>query len=186
MATKKYLDLTGLNTLAAQIKSQATAAAATALSGLDKAALAAKGAATLGDDGKVPAEQLPSYVDDVIEAASKTAFPATGESGKIYVALDDNKTYRWGGSAYVEISQSLAIGTTEGTAYSGAAGAALAQRVQGLEDSTPASAQTVNDLSGRMTTVEGKVTTLETAITTKVEESDLVAITDAEIAAAFA
>lgn len=66
----------------------------------------ANGVATLGGDGKVPSSQLPSYVDDVVEYASLSAFPATGESGKIYVALDTNKTYRWSGSAYIEISSS--------------------------------------------------------------------------------
>ena len=55
-------------------------------------------------DGKVPASQLPSYVDDVLEYDAVSAFPATGESGKIYVAKDANKTYRWSGTQYVEIS----------------------------------------------------------------------------------
>lgn len=54
--------------------------------------------------GKVPASQLPSYVDDVLEFTDLASFPATGESGKIYVALDTNYTYRWSGSAYVKIS----------------------------------------------------------------------------------
>jgi len=54
--------------------------------------------------GKVPAEQLPSYVDDVLEYSNLSAFPTTGETGKIYVTLDTNKTYRWSGSAYIEIS----------------------------------------------------------------------------------
>lgn len=70
-------------------------------------------------DGKVPASQLPSYVDDVLEYANFAAFPATGESGKIYVALNTNLTYRWSGSAYVEISASLALGETSSTAYRG-------------------------------------------------------------------
>lgn len=70
-------------------------------------------------DGKVPASQLPSYVDDVLEYANFASFPATGESGKIYVTLDTNETYRWSGSAYVEISQSLALGETSSTAYRG-------------------------------------------------------------------
>lgn len=65
------------------------------------------GVAELNGDGLVPASQLPSYVDDVLEFADQASFPATGETGKIYVALDVNKTYRWSGSAYVEISQSL-------------------------------------------------------------------------------
>ena len=65
---------------------------------------ALNGVATLDNTGKVPTTQLPSYVDDVIEAANLAAFPATGESGKIYVALDTNKTYRWSGSSYVYIT----------------------------------------------------------------------------------
>jgi hypothetical protein len=67
----------------------------------------ANGVATLDANSKVPAAQLPSYVDDVLEFADLASFPATGETGKIYVTLDTNKTYRWTGSAYVEISASL-------------------------------------------------------------------------------
>lgn len=55
-------------------------------------------------DGKVPSSQLPGYVDDVLEFASRSAFPATGESGKIYVAIDTNRTYRWSGTQYTEIA----------------------------------------------------------------------------------
>lgn len=62
--------------------------------------------ATLDESGKVPASQLPSYVDDVIEAADFASLPATGEEGKIYVTLDDRRTFRWSGSAYIEISAS--------------------------------------------------------------------------------
>ena len=65
---------------------------------------AAGGVAGLDESGKVPAAQLPSYVDDVLEYANLAAFPVTGETGKIYVALDTNKTYRWSGSAYVYIT----------------------------------------------------------------------------------
>ena len=64
----------------------------------------ANGYAGLDASGKVPAAQLPSYVDDVLEFANLAGFPATGETGKIYVALDTNKTYRWSGSAYVYIT----------------------------------------------------------------------------------
>jgi hypothetical protein len=66
----------------------------------------ANGYASLDSGGKVPSSQLPSFVDDVEEYTNLAAFPATGEAGKIYVALDTNKVYRWGGSAYVEISAS--------------------------------------------------------------------------------
>ena len=55
-------------------------------------------------NGKVPASELPSYVDDVLEFSDKESFPTTGEAGKIYVALDTGKTYRWSGSTYVEVS----------------------------------------------------------------------------------
>lgn len=85
---------------------------------------AAGGVAELDSGGKVPSAQLPSYVDDVLEYATKSAFPVTGETGKIYVALDTNKTYRWGGSSYVEISESLALGETSSTAYRGDRGKA--------------------------------------------------------------
>lgn len=70
-------------------------------------------------DGKIPTSQLPAYVDDVLEYAALSNFPATGEAGKIYVATGTNKTYRWSGSAYVEISASLALGETSATAYRG-------------------------------------------------------------------
>lgn len=67
----------------------------------------ANGYASLGGDGKVPADQLPSYVDDVLEFASKSNFPSSGEKGKIYVDLSTENIYRWSGSAYTEISPSL-------------------------------------------------------------------------------
>lgn len=54
--------------------------------------------------GTIDALRLPSYVDDVIEGANLASFPAVGETGKIYVALDTNKTYRWSGSVYVYIT----------------------------------------------------------------------------------
>ena len=83
----------------------------------------ANGVATLDQDAKVPAAQLPSYVDDVVEYANFAALPSTGESGKIYITLDDNKCYRWGGSVFAEISASLALGETASTAYAGDKGA---------------------------------------------------------------
>jgi|SRR6478609_3961606 len=67
---------------------------------------AASGIAPLDSGSKVPAAYLPAYVDDVLEFANLAAFPGTGTTGIIYVALDTNKTYRWGGSSYTEISPS--------------------------------------------------------------------------------
>ena len=110
---------------------------------------AANGVAGLDSTGKVPSSQLPSYVDDVIDvvsfvtsnptsgmtignvyynSATKKLFTATSatagvtsdpEAGKIYVSIDNNKTYRWSGSIMTEISASLALGTTSSTAFRG-------------------------------------------------------------------
>lgn len=77
------------------------------------------GLAELDSTGKVPAAQLPSYVDDVLEFSTKAQFPQIGETGKIYVSKDTNLTYRWTGTQYLEISQSLALGETPSTAYPG-------------------------------------------------------------------
>ena len=82
------------------------------------------GLAELDSTGKVPAAQLPSYVDDVLEFSTKDQFPQTGETGKIYVAKDTNLTYRWTGTQYLEISRSLALGETPSTAYPGDKGKA--------------------------------------------------------------
>jgi len=89
----------------------------------------ANGVAELDAQGRVPSSQLPAYVDDVIEGTylSSSSFRTStgitlqgyGESGKIYVDTTSNKTYRWSGSAFVEISASLALGTTSSTAYRG-------------------------------------------------------------------
>lgn len=108
---------------------------------------AVNGVATLGADGKVPSTQLPSYVDDVVEFAAQiptktgmtvgnlyyitgtkllcSATSATAgtditpEVGKIYVDLQTAKTYRWGGTDLVVISETLALGETEFSAYRG-------------------------------------------------------------------
>ena len=93
-----------------------------------KSSLSSK--ADLDSNGKVPSSQLPSYVDDVEEYTSKSSFPATGTTGKIYVDTTANLTYRWSGTLYVEISPSLALGETPSTAYAGDKGAANAKNIQ--------------------------------------------------------
>ena len=80
---------------------------------------AVNGVAELDSNGLIPTSQLPSYVDDVLEYSSMSSFPSTGETGKIYVDTSTNLTYRWSGSTYVEISPSLALGTTSSTAFRG-------------------------------------------------------------------
>lgn len=114
----------------------------------------ANGVATLGADGKVPSGQLPSYVDDVLEFEKKTSFPASGETGKIYVAKDTNLTYRWGGSAYVEISASLALGETSSTAYAGDKGKALAERVSAVEGVASTNSTNISNVTTRVTNIE--------------------------------
>lgn len=111
---------------AATAQSAAEAAQATANAAIPSTEKGANnGVATLDGTGKIPAAQLPASVDEIIEAENFDALPETGEGSKIYVTLDDNKTYRWGGSAYVEISASIALGETTGTAFDGAKGAKL-------------------------------------------------------------
>ena len=96
------------------------------------------GLAELDSNGKVPSSQLPSYVDDVIEGyyynskfykEESHTNEIAGESGKIYTDLGNNKTYRWSGTTYTEISASLALGETSSTAYPGNKGAANADNI---------------------------------------------------------
>jgi hypothetical protein len=94
----------------------------------------ANGVATLDGNCKIPSSQLPSYVDDVMEYTTIDEFPATGESGKIYLETSTNKTYRWSGSKYGEISSSIALGETSSTAYAGDKGKANAEAIKDLQD----------------------------------------------------
>jgi len=102
------------------------------------------GVAELDGAGKVPSGQLPSYVDDVLEYADFASLPATGTTGIIYVTLDDNKTYRWTGSAYVEISASLVLGETSETAYRGDRGKTAYDHSQAAH--APSDAQKNSDI----------------------------------------
>lgn len=122
---------------------------------------AASGLAELDANGKVPAAQLPSYVDDVIEAyksgadfyedsAHTAAKKITGESGKIYVDLHTNVTYRWSGTAYVEISASLALGETDSTAYRGDRGKIAYNHSQSAHARTDATATAGSTTNGKI------------------------------------
>lgn len=92
----------------------------------------ANGVATLNESGQVPSSQLPSYVDDVLEYATFSSLPEAGETGKIYITLDDNLTYRWSGTQYVEVSKSLALGETSSTAFPGDRGKTVEDRFDSL------------------------------------------------------
>lgn len=97
----------------------------------------AGGVAELDSNGMVPSAQLPSYVDDVLNYPTLADFPAIGEDGKIYVAKDTNRQYRWSGSDYVEISKSLALGETSSTAYRGDRGKIAYDHSQNPYTGTP-------------------------------------------------
>lgn len=117
--------------------------------------------------GTVPTSVLPSYVDDVLEYAAKANFPATGEEGKIYVDKTTNLTWRWGGSAYIEISPSLALGTTASTAAKGnhthsfTPAGTIAVQTAGSTNNTlkPVTAKTVVTSATFNTVVTGGTTT---------------------------
>ena len=100
LQTSRTISLTGGVTGSVSFDGSANATIATTVTGLG----AANGIATLDSNGQVPSNQLPSYVDDVLEYLNVAAFPTTGETDKIYVETTGNTTYRWGGTAYVKIT----------------------------------------------------------------------------------
>ena len=113
------------------------------------------GIATLDVAGKVPASQLPSYVDDVIEVANFASLPVTGETGKIYVTLDTNVCYRWSGTVYVQIT-SGAVSSVNG--QTGAVVLTKSDVGLGNVDNTsdadkPISTATATALSGKEPTI---------------------------------
>jgi len=137
------------------------------------------GLARLDGSGLVPSSLLPSYVDDVLEYADFDSLPETGETGKIYVSLDNGKTYRWGGSAYVEISSrppstdevpegltnlyftesrarnSLSVSGTNGLSYDSETGSFSFDFPEtGVEANTYNLATVTVDSSGRITSAE--------------------------------
>lgn len=145
----------------------------------------ALGIVPLDENGKVSSSYLPSYVDDVLEYDTRTAFPTTGESGKIYIALDTNKTYRWGGTTYVELSSSVALGETSSTAYAGDKGKknredinnlknaldSFANRLGKIGDKANNNSMAIEDLTTEVdstntevNTINGKISKLNTSL----------------------
>lgn len=122
---------------------------------------AANGVAPLNASSQIPSQYLPSYVDDVLEFANVAAFPATGESGKIYVDLSaigvpgQSTQYRWSGSAYQSLVQSpgstdsLAEGTVN--LYFTTARAAAAAPVKSVAGKTGVVTLVAGDISGLST-----------------------------------
>ena len=96
-------------------------------------------------DGKVPSTQLPSYVDDTVEGYyydgkfyedAQHTTEITGETGKIYIDISSNKSYRWTGSVYTRIDECPAFGETQGTIYEGNKGKANADAIGTLSNLT--------------------------------------------------
>ena len=112
------------------------------------------GVAELDANGKVPASQLPSFVDDVLEFNNLASFPATGEADKIYVDKATNKTYRWGGTGYVQLNEGIVLGETNTTAYRGDRGKIAYDHSQAPH--APANAQKNSDIT--KAEIEAKLT----------------------------
>lgn len=134
----------------------------------------ANGLASLDDSGRVPSTQLPSYVDDVIEINTFNNLPSTGESGKIYITQDTNLTYRWSGSAYTEISKSLALGETSSTAYPGDKGKATTDKVNSLSDTL------VNDVLVSQSNQDSVSLTVKSITKNSTNKSNKLLLTDGE------
>lgn len=145
------------------------------------------GVAELDANGKVPSSQLPSYVDDIIEgyksgadffedSAHTASKKITGETGKIYVDLSTNVTYRWSGTAYVEISASLALGETGATAYRGDRGKIAYDHSQSAHARTDATAVASSTTNGKIK-INGAETTVYSHPTYTSKTSGLYKIT---------
>lgn len=137
---------------------------------------AANGYAALDSSGLVPSSQLPSFVDDIVEGANLATFPATGETGKIYTALDTNKVYRWGGSSYTEISPSP--GSTDAVPEGSTNLYYTAARADGRISAAVGS--TVQAYSATLTTYAGKTAPTGTVVGT----TDTQALTNKDLSGA--
>ena len=158
--TKSQVGLGNVDNTADKDKPVSTAVQ-TALNGkLDTSLKGTKnGLAELDANGQVPASQLPSYVDDVIEGylsggkfysdSGKTTEIA-GETGKIYVDLTSSKTYRWSGTAYAVISETIALGETSSTAYRGDRGKTAYDHSQSAHARTDATKTAKSSTNGNV------------------------------------
>lgn len=138
------------------------------------------GVATLDDSGKVPASQLPSYVDDVVEGTyvSATVFndedgsPVTPESGKIYIDTTTNKEYRWGGTQFAIISESLSLGETSATAYAGNKGKQNADNIVALQTAVSEIQSKNTQQDTAISTAQGAAEAAQTAADTADDKAE--------------
>lgn len=137
---------------------------------------AANGVATLDENSKIPAAQLPSYVDDVIDGTfvDETTFndldgnPVTPESGVIYVDVDTLKVYRWSGTIFAQINGGLTLGETASTAFRGDYGKLAYDHSQiksGNPHNTTIADMGITATEEELNSLPEKVTELETTMT---------------------
>lgn len=140
-----------------------------------------KGVATLDESGKVTKNQLPGFVDDIIEGYmsgdelyfytskdSKGAYSGSvsGTAGHLYADLDTNKIYRWSGSKFSVIPDAISLGTAQGTAYEGSKGEQNAKDIASLKtsvataQSTADSAKTAANAAVKGISIAGKTVTI--------------------------
>lgn len=127
------------------------------------------GVAPLNSSGTIASVYLPSYVDDVLEYANLASFPVTGETGKIYIADDTNKQYRWSGSAYIQITNGLIASTTdvpEGTRLYFTTARVLATVLAGLNVALTGDVTATDTILQAFGRVQNRLTSLATSLTT--------------------
>lgn len=143
-----------------------TASMNTGLSGKVDTSSVGVSVASLNGSGKVPESQLPSYVDDVIEGYlyegafyedAQHTTQITPETGKIYIDLNTDKTYRWSGSVYVCTGSDIEIGETTGTAFDGGRGKAIEDKIPSNASSTNKLVTESDDISTARTVVKSTV-----------------------------
>ena len=138
------------------------------------------GVAELDSTGKVPSAQLPSFVDDVVEGylnegkfykESAHTTQITGEAGKIYVDLTSLKTYRWSGTAFVVISDTITLGETSSTAFRGDRGKTAYEHSQAAHAPSNAERNVIIEVkvNGETVTPDG-TRAVDIAMPTKVSE----------------
>lgn len=113
---------------------------------------APNGVAGLDENGLVPAGQLPSYVDDVIEVNTYAELPAAGEGNKIYIVVvdenngGDTSSYRWTGTVYAMVSNTLTAADIKALYESNPDTNAFTDAAKALLDETTALATVANTL----------------------------------------
>jgi len=120
----------------------------------------ANGVATLDGTGKIPTAQIPGSIEEVVEYANFAALPATGVASRVYVTIDNNKTFRWSGSTYIEISPSD-VSSVNGMTGAVTIGVGNISGLQGQLDGKAANvhSHTIADVTGLQTALDNKAST---------------------------